>query len=382
MWLRISLIILCLPLSGFAFGSDSISRPTLKNIEISGYLKDLRLFAFDAKGTVTNTSFLHQRFKVTAHLNSRLKLRTEMRTRVFYGNIPNSKVLPELLNADPGFTDLSWVPVSNPALIWNTNIDRLYLNWNHDHWDITLGRQRVNWGMNLVWNPNDLFNTLNYTDFDYEERPGSDALRIQYYRGMNSLELAVSPHMNLDSSVAAVLVKSNYKGYDFQAIGGYYRGEAILGAGWAGNLKNVGFKGECSWFSGNHQTDALWMASPSFDYTFRNDIFASMSFLYKSKNTSAQLMLNNTLLSGNLDVKSLMPNRYSAFAQLSGSFNPILGGNIGAIYAIDLNTIFLMPGITWSVKDNFEILLLAQSFISLQASPGFHAIFVRLKWNF
>ena len=37
--------------------------------------------------------------------------------------------------------------------------------------------------MNLVWNPNDLFNAFSFVDFDYEERPGSDALRIQKYTG-------------------------------------------------------------------------------------------------------------------------------------------------------------------------------------------------------
>lgn len=126
----------------------------------------------------------------------------------------------------------------------------------------------------------------------------------------------------------------------------------------------------------------MLLASPSLDYTFRNDVFASVSFLYKSQSTANQLMLNNTLLSGNLDVKSLMPNRYSAFAQVSGSFSPIFSGNAAAIYAIDLKSFFIMPGITWSVKENFEILLLAQSFISLESSPAFHAIFVRLKWNF
>lgn len=41
----------------------------------------------------------------------------------------------------------------------------------------------------MAWNPNDWFNTYNYFDFDYEERPGTDAIRVRVYfkDGMSSL---------------------------------------------------------------------------------------------------------------------------------------------------------------------------------------------------
>ena len=53
-------------------------------------------------------------------------------------------------------------------------------------------RQRINWGQTLVWNPNDIFNAYSYFDFDYIERPGSDAIRLQYYPDYSSaIEMAV-----------------------------------------------------------------------------------------------------------------------------------------------------------------------------------------------
>ncbi len=38
----------------------------------------------------------------------------------------------------------------------------------------------------LVWNPNDVFNVQNYFDFDSPEKPGSDAIRMQYYPSFTS----------------------------------------------------------------------------------------------------------------------------------------------------------------------------------------------------
>jgi hypothetical protein len=61
-----------------------------------------------------------------------------------------------------------------------------YLDYTAGKWQFRVGRQRINWGVNLVWNPNDVFNSFSYFDFDYEERPGSDAVRVQYYTGTTS----------------------------------------------------------------------------------------------------------------------------------------------------------------------------------------------------
>ena len=61
-----------------------------------------------------------------------------------------------------------------------------------EKWELTLGRQRINWGVNLAFNPNDLFNAYSLIDFDYQERPGSDAIRFQYFTNeLSSFETAV-----------------------------------------------------------------------------------------------------------------------------------------------------------------------------------------------
>ena len=105
-------------------------------------------------------------------------------------------------------------------MLFNRTIDRASAEYNGGKWDITLGRQRINWGINTVWTPNDIFNTFNYFDFDYEEeRPGSDAARVQYaFTPSSTIELAVSPGKPANQNIGAVMYRFNKWNYDFQGI--------------------------------------------------------------------------------------------------------------------------------------------------------------------
>ena len=72
-----------------------------------------------------------------------------------------------------------------------TNFDRANVKWTLDKFELTVGRQRINWGQNLIWNPNDIFNAYNFFDFNYVERPGSDAVLMELFTGdFSSVQLA------------------------------------------------------------------------------------------------------------------------------------------------------------------------------------------------
>ncbi len=90
-----------------------------------------------------------------------------------------------------GWIDMSWNIVDENSFFLNTTIDRLWLDLNFNKFQARIGRQRINWGQTFVWNPNDIFNAYSFFDFDYTERPGSDAIRLQYYPSFSSaIELA------------------------------------------------------------------------------------------------------------------------------------------------------------------------------------------------
>ena len=87
---------------------------------------------------------------------------------------------------------MSWNILTEKSFFLNTTIDRLWVDFNYGKLQVRAGRQRINWGQTLIWNPNDIFNAYSFFDFDYIERPGSDAVRVQYYPGSSSsVEAAV-----------------------------------------------------------------------------------------------------------------------------------------------------------------------------------------------
>ncbi len=62
----------------------------------------------------------------------------------------------------------------------------------------------------------------------------------------------------------------NKWGYDFQLFSkGIYQQNFTAGAGWAGNIKEAGFKGEVSYFASNKADSAVAVASLSLDYAFK-----------------------------------------------------------------------------------------------------------------
>ena len=110
--------------------------------------------------------------------------------------------------------DMSWNIFDKQSFLFNTTIDRLWLDLHYNKFQVTIGRQRINWGQTFVWNPNDIFNAYSFFDFDYVERPGSDAVRLQYFPSSSSAaELAVKVDDENDIT-AAGLYRFNRWGYD------------------------------------------------------------------------------------------------------------------------------------------------------------------------
>ena len=126
------------------------------------------------------------------------------------------------ISNDTGIIDLSNFFVDKPKFKLHSMIDRMWFKYQKNKIEISIGRQRVNWGINTIWNSNDLFNAYNFIDFDYIERPGSDVIRFIYNGdNLSSLEFVYKPNLN-NIGVIAALYKINKIGYDFQFFGANY----------------------------------------------------------------------------------------------------------------------------------------------------------------
>jgi hypothetical protein len=216
----------------FLSAQDDI--PKQKNWSLNGYVKFMQTISFQRidENWMTD-NLIHNRLIFNWNITGNLTFNTQMRNRIFFGEtVTNFQQYPDIVDRDNGLADMTFNVFEGKSVFMNSTFDRLYLDYNLGKFQFTVGRQRINWGQTFVWNPNDLFNAYSFFDFDYEEKPGSDAVRIQFYPSYSSkLEVAVKVDSGKNVTAAA-LYRFNVKGYDIQVLGGYYAGtDFTVGAG-------------------------------------------------------------------------------------------------------------------------------------------------------
>lgn len=380
------ILLLLLPLMGWS----QFEEETPTKFELRGYIKDLRIVNYTKPTGILQDNFFHNRFNFRYYPHQRWTVALEMRNRFFYGEtVKLDPTYSERVHQDEGFFNASILWIDEPTFFMHSIFDRGYMSYADDQWEVTLGRQRINWGISSVWNPNDLFNTFNFANFDYEERPGADALRVQrYLSGMSAVEVAIAPDTGKDASVYAGMYRFNKWNYDFQVLSGVYYSDVALGFGWAGNVKLAGIKGEATYFQPKTNWDTVGVinATVGMDYSFRNGLYISGSFLYNSGGVNDPAQLTNPeLFSNTISPKSLMPSEWSLFGQSSYTFTPLLSASAALIYAPGINILFAMPSVTYSLATNWELLALGQLYYG-EMTGTFNFLgsgaFIRTKFSF
>lgn len=371
----------------------------LQPFSLNGYVKDLYMYykpdrapeGIEAEHLSSN--LIHNRLNFRWYATDVVTFGLEARNRLFCGQLVREFPLyEELVDTDPGFFDLSATLLSGESWFLHAMIDRAWIDFTKGKWQFTAGRQRINWGINLVWNPNDIFNTFDYFDFDYEERPGSDALKIKYYTGVtSSAELAYKIHKNrmedkTETTIAARYRFSKFR-YDFQFLGGRMPEDVVIGGGWMGDIHGAGFRGEISWFTPREQStggrDAL-VAAISGDYTFKNSLYVHAAVLYNSMGESGNAG-SRAFFDQNISAKMLSPARSNVFGQLTYPFTPLFTGNVTAMLNPSDHFFYLGPSCTWSLGNNLELLVMGQLFSGAPETEYGElgkAIYGRLKWAF
>jgi hypothetical protein len=388
-----------------------------------GYLKNMSTFSWTplAGDTLWYDNLTHNRLNLAWYPNDQFTIIIEMRNRLFVGsNVGNIPNYTELIDVNNDFFDLSYNLISNESAVLNIMLDRLYVQWVKNDWEVKVGRQRINWGVNLAWNPNDWFNAYSFFDFDYEERPGSDAVRVTYYTGVaSSIEVAGKIADSFDTFVAAGMYKMNKFNYDIQFLGGLAQGDLSLGTGWAGNLGLASFKGELTYFIPVTETTAntnfvtnplppfdylldgngnrikqserysqMFLASISVDYSFKNSLYLNGSVMYSSIGDYDANLFGSAIGQQftKFTVRDLSPYPWSSFIQASYQVSPLLFAGGAFMFYPGTNNVFINPFLTYSVVQNLDIDLIGQLFYGSKPNGSYDAIsksvFARLKWSF
>jgi hypothetical protein len=351
-------------------------------LTVNGYIKDLLTLTYlEGVDSSYTDNLIHNRINFQWYPNSKLTGKLEIRNRLFTGDLV--KTLPnyaDLVDVNNDYFNLS-ATIEGDKAVFQTMIDRAYLQWSEEKWQLSVGRQRINWGVNVAWNPNDIFNAYSLLDFDYTERPGSDAIRYQRYIGFaGGYEFAVKMADSWEELTAAGLYKWNYKSYDIQVLGGVMQNTLVAGGAWAGNIGLTGFKGELTVIQDLNTDRTDFLASITSDYAFPNSLYLNASLLYNSAAIeTAGLAFGSS--PANLDIRSISSTQWSTYFQSAYTFHPLLNGSLMILF-FPGDTGFLMgPMLTYSPITDIDFDVISQLYYD-ENQPNVSLVYGRFRFSF
>jgi len=359
-----------------------------KAITLNGYVSSIQSVMFDSlTGSATCDNILHNRLNLKGYLNEKASFTAEFRNRFFFGDLAGiGKAYAEMTSVDPGWMDLSWNLLNENSFFLNTSVDRLTFDYKQGNFEVHTGRQRINWGQAFLWNVNDIFNTYSFFDFDYPERPGSDAIRLQYFPTYSStFEVAAKLDHENDLTVAG-LWRFNKWNYDIQFLAGYVNGsDLVAGSGWSGSIGSVSFRGEASLFvpiDDSTSRMATALVTAGIDKILKDHSAFQLQLMYSNRPLDLEDL--SRLYEGNLSAKDLAFSKFSAFGQFTWAATPLLNIGLSAMWFPDADGYYAGPSIDYSLNENLDITIVWQHFDARlnHVTTRLNLGFLRLKYAF
>ncbi|SHI14856.1 hypothetical protein [Ferrimonas marina] len=360
--------------------------------DLNGYVKYMASAALPDSGDNALDHLVHQRFNFEYRFDGNLRFNAGMRNRLLFGDTAELPGYGDLVGFDPGYWDLTTNWLDKRGVVGTTSFDRLYLDWHNVDWQLRGGRFRINWGMTTVFNPNDIFNSYSIYDFDYEERPGSDAVRVTRKLGFASqLDLVYNPDDDSALTSYAGRYLFNHRGWDGQLILGKSGLDNVVGLGFAGDLRGAGLRGEITHF---HTTESEWdgqpledatVASLESDYSFggRRNWLGRAALLYISHPQDPDSAL--AFLNLPLTARTLSFTRWSGYGELG--FEPTALSRLTmSATGYDDGSYFIGLNGSYSLANDWQLLGVLQRFDgsgdSLFGDTPSTLLFAQVKWSF
>jgi len=373
-------------------------------MRLGGYVESLSSIAdYPIVNDNLYDELIHTRINSSWYLSESLRGEVDIRTRLFYGNsvekIPN---FSEQIKTNYEYENLDLTLWDEKRSIGYSQLDRLWLDYTKGNLETTLGRQRVAWGTALVWNVVDLFNPKSVLDFDYEEKPGADLVRVQYYTGaVSKIELVAEPAKSSKRATVTGLYMTNYAEYDLYAIAGVRDNRWLIGGAWAGSILDGGFRGEILFSQSPNKSEYTFSeqasafdnsimqsdrAAISFvlsaDYTFSNSLYVHTECLYNNlgKTANAGFYQQEALNAG-----LLSPARWSLYQEFAYDITPLMRGTIFGIWNPNDKSSIVVPSLTRSLTSNIDLLLIglfASGHAESEYGNAGSSAYLRLKLSF
>jgi hypothetical protein len=127
--------------------------------------------------------------------------------------------------------------------VWRHLLYRAYLKYEDEHAEVTVGSQRIPWGVGRLWSPMDRFNFIPPLAIQPDQTPGVEALDAKWlFSGFTYLEGVLAPQDYFPDSSYALRLHGVFRDTDYSAVAGVFRDAPAGGVDMARNLGDTAIR--------------------------------------------------------------------------------------------------------------------------------------------
>jgi len=141
--------------------------------------------------------------------------------------------------------DGDWTIQDSDDVKWRHLFYRGFVQLEQGGLDLTVGRQRIAWGVGRLWNPIDRFNAIPPLAVQSDQSQGIDSIDARWsFDGFNSLEAVYAPGSSRDEARYALRFEGVVLDSDIGLVGGIFEKARTAGVDFARNLGDAAFRVE------------------------------------------------------------------------------------------------------------------------------------------
>jgi hypothetical protein len=280
-----------------------------KNIQVSGYLKSLNTatrstglqplmahnpIAVGEKGEDLFISTNRARLKFNwekdqpAEPFNQFKAVVEYDHQMQAGSFVNSNdylIIRKNIEDRQGI-DLSGTLVDDDGFVYEHSLYRGYISAKTDLVDFDLGRQQIPWGVGRFFTPTDVFNPFNFSQVEWDERQGVDAVNLKKRVGDYKINYVYTPRgKRLHPSRHMAKITRDIQGYEVSLLGGTIAKNEAIGYDLQGNVGDAVLRSEFIFQNAENEKDFAQFLI-DMDYRFKNGVYALLEYYYNGRGKS------------------------------------------------------------------------------------------------
>ena len=337
------------------FAAVTTINPVQADVEWGGYYKNLLMVSKTVVPPEENYTLDLNRLRLQLHgdIIKKLGFNIEYDNEFLLGDYLDTQQFSiQKQQPSTGYVDLEDDYLDKTDVYARHRLYRGYLSLALNEVDVRLGRQRIAWGTALLWNPMDILNPLNPVQLEREERPGVDALLIDWNYGVLSrLSLVAAGHDEGEDSSYAIRWRSHVSQFDVSLMRGRFHKDTVTGLDFAGQLGQVGIRGEFT--HSNTNIDGVYNRTVvGADYTFTNTLSLSMEYYFNGQGASDKSDYEIARwLTG--EIQSM--GRYYLGAFAGYDLTPLLRWDNYVIVNLDDDSSFRFHSLAYSLPENLDL---------------------------